>query len=191
MPFQLVQILYWLALSMWFGGAMFIWVAVQVIHRTIRQANPMLPNVLSVNLDGQHSTLLAGTIVGNLVTILSRIEAGCAALLLVAIASQWALIDLSDPAVKMSAFLRSAFFIGATAVLVYDGWFLWPRIMKSRQAFIDNADDPDKANPENDKLEKLQRDSEMLLMILVFFLLGIILFSGDIHRPTTSFRLGG
>jgi hypothetical protein len=189
MPFQLVQILYWLALSMWFGGAMFIWVAVQVIHRTVRNANPLLPNVLSVNLDGQHSTLLAGTIVGNLVTVLSRIELGCAALLLVAIGSQWAMIDLADPAVKTSAFLRSAFYIGATAVLIYDGWFLWPRIMKSRQTFIENADDPDKANPENEKLDKLQRDSEMLLMILVFFLLGIILFSGNIHRPIT-FRAG-
>jgi hypothetical protein len=189
MLFQLVQIVYWLALSMWFGGAMFIWVAVQVIHRTVRQNNPLLPHVLSVNLEGQHSTLLAGTIVGNLILALSRIEIACAALLLLAIGSQWTLIDLSDPAVKTSAFLRSFFFVGATLVVIYDGWFLWPRILKTRQTFIDNADDPDKANPENEKLDKLQRDSEMLLMVLVFFLLGIILFSGNIHRPIT-FRSG-
>ena len=52
MLFQLVQTVYWLALSIWFGGAMFIGVAWQIIHRTVRESNPVLPHVLSVNLDG-------------------------------------------------------------------------------------------------------------------------------------------
>jgi hypothetical protein len=190
MLFQLVQIVYWLALSMWFGGAMFIGIAVQVIHRTVREANPTLPHVLSVNLDGQHSTLLGGTIVGNLVAALARIELACAAVLLVALGSQWFLVDLADPNVKTAAFLRTAFFLGASLVVIYDGWVLWPRIMKSRQSFIDNADDPDKANPINEQLDRLQRESEMLLMVLVFLLLGIILFSGNIHRPVT-YQSGG
>lgn len=190
MAFQLVQIVYWLALSMWFGGVMFILVASQVIHRTVRESNPVLPHVLSVNLDGQHSTLLAGTIIGNLVAVLARIEVACAAVLLLALGSQWFLIDLSDPSVKTGAFLRSAFFLAAAFVVVYDGWVLWPRIMKSRQAFIDNADDPDKANPESEQLDRLQRQSEMLLMALVFLLLGIILFSGNIYRPVI-YRTGG
>ena len=34
--------------------------------RTVRESNPLLPLVLSVNLDGQHGTLLAGSIVSNL-----------------------------------------------------------------------------------------------------------------------------
>jgi hypothetical protein len=57
--------------------------------------------------------------------------------------------------------------------------------------FIDNADDPDKANPASEKMDQHQRDSEVLLMILVFLLLGIILFSGNIYPPTTTFRSGG
>jgi hypothetical protein len=183
MLFQLVQIVYWLALSVWFGGVMFLLVAWQVIHRTVRENKPLLPHVLSVNLEDQHSTLLAGAIIGNLVGVLSRIEMACAAVLFLTLGAQWYLIDLSDVSVKTSAFLRSAFFLAATGVVIYDGWFLRPRIMKARQAFIDNADDPEKANPESEKLDQLQRDGDMLLMVLVFFLLGIFFSSGNIYRP--------
>lgn len=190
MLFQLVQTVYWLALSMWFGGAMFIGVAAQAIHRTVKENDPVLPHVLSVNLNGQHSTLLAGTIVGNLVAALARIEIACAAVLFVAIASQWFLVDLSDPWEKASAFVRSGLFLAAVVIVIYDGWILWPRVMKSRQTFIENADDPEKANPASERLDHLQRESEMLLMVLVFLLLGIILFSGGISRPII-FRSGG
>jgi len=168
---------------------MFIGVAVQAIHRTVRENNPLLPHVLSVNLEGQHSTLLAGTIVGNIISKMTRIQLICAAVLLVAIGSQWFFIDLADVWVKASAFVRSALCLAATLVVIYDGWSLWPRIMSMRQSFIDNADDPDKANPASEQLDRLQRESEMLLMILVFLLLGIILFSGNISRPVI-FRSG-
>jgi hypothetical protein len=190
MLFQLVQTVYWLALSMWFGGAMFIGVAVQAIHRTVRENKPLLPHVLSVNLDGQHSTLLAGEIVGNLIAALTRVEVVCAAILFLAIGSQWFLIDLSDAWDKASAFVRSGLFLAATLVVIYNGWVLWPKVMKTRQVYIDNADDPEKANPASERLDRLQRDSEMLLMMLVFLLLGIILFSGSISRPIT-FHSGG
>jgi len=191
MLFQLVQTVYWLALSIWFGGAMFIGVAWQIIHRTVRENNPVLPHVLSVNLDGKHSTLLAGTIVSNLVSALARIEVVCAAVVLAALGAQWFLIDLSDPWMKASAFVRSLLCLAAAGVVIYDGWFLWPKIMKARQTFIDNADDPDKANPVSERMDQLQRESEMLLMILVFLLLGMVLFSGNIYPPTVSFHSNG
>jgi hypothetical protein len=183
MLFQLVQTVYWLALSIWFGGAMFIGIAVQAIHRTVRENNPVLPHVLSVNLEGQHSTLLSGNIISSLVSIMGRIGLVCAAVLLVAIGSQWFLIDLSDGWQKALAFVRTALFLAATLAVIYNGWFLWPRIMTVRQSFIDNADDPDKANPASEQLDRLQRESEMLMILLVFFLLGIILFSGNIYLP--------
>jgi hypothetical protein len=190
MLFQLVQTVYWLALSVWFGGAMFIGIAVQTIHRTVRESNPVLPHVLSVNLEGQHSTLLAGTIVGKLISVLARVEIICAAVVLVALGSQWFLIDLADSWAKASAFVRSALCLAAMGVVIYDGWILWPKIMEARQTFIENSDDPEKANPASERMDRLQRDSEMLLMILVFLLLGMILFSGNISRPTT-FIAGG
>jgi hypothetical protein len=189
MLFQLVQTVYWLALSVWFGGAMFIGIAAQEILRTVRENNPILPHVLSVNLEGKHSTLLSGAIVGNLVGILSKIETLCAGLLIVAMAAQWFQIDLGDSSAKVSAFVRSALCLAATGVMIYDGWIRWPRIMKARQEFIEAADDPEKANPASERLDRLQRDSEMFLMIQVFLLMGIILFSGNISRPIT-FHVG-
>ncbi len=50
--FQLIQIVFWLALSTWFGAVLFIAVAAPIIFRTVRESNPVLPMVLSVNLEG-------------------------------------------------------------------------------------------------------------------------------------------
>src|SRR3954454_21167129 len=60
--YQIVQIVYWLALATWFGGVLFVAISAPVILRTVRENNPILPHVLSVNLEGQHATLLAGSI---------------------------------------------------------------------------------------------------------------------------------
>src|SRR5580704_19328585 len=62
MLLDLVQVVYWLALSTWFGGVLFIAAAAPVIIKTVKDADPLLPTVLSVNLEGQHGTLLAGGI---------------------------------------------------------------------------------------------------------------------------------
>jgi len=78
----------------------------------VQENHPVLPHVLSVNLEDQHSALLAGDIATNLISALSRIEMACAAILLVTIPFQWFFIDLSDPSVKLSAFLRSGLFPG-------------------------------------------------------------------------------
>lgn len=193
MLFQLVQVVYWLALSTWFGGVLFIAVAAQVIFRTVRENDPILPHVLSANLEGQHGTLLAGTIIGNLIAVLSRIELICAAILLITLIAQWFLIDLGISSNKLSLFVRSAFYLAATAIVVYDWRILWPKILKNRQQFIDNADDPERANPAREEFHRYQRESLSLLSILFFLLLGIVLFSGSIGptvRTYTDFHGG-
>ena len=76
--FELIQILYWLALSTWFGGVLFIAIAAPVIFRTVREGNPVMTSVLSVNLEGQHGTLLAGSIIGQVMAVLVRIQLVCA-----------------------------------------------------------------------------------------------------------------
>ena len=188
MLFQLVQVVYWLALSTWFGGVLFIAVAAQVIFRTVKENNPILPHVLSANLEGQHGTLLAGTIVGNLIAMLSRIELVCAGILLVTIVAQWFLIDLQVPWNRSSAFVRSGLYLAATLIVVYDWRFLWPKIWKYRQQFIDNADDPEQANPAREQFNRHQRESVTLLSILVFLLLGIVLFSGVMGHTVQTFN---
>src|SRR3954467_11821218 len=95
MAFSLLQIVYWIALATWFGGVLFIAIAAPIIFRTVKESNPIIPTVLSVNLEGQHGNLLAGTIVANLISQLVRIELLCAAGLIVGLIGQWALSDLS------------------------------------------------------------------------------------------------
>src|SRR6266446_2922425 len=93
--FQFTQIVYWLALSTWFGTVLFIPLAAPVILRTVQENNPILTNVLSVNLEGQHGTLLAGTIVANLIQRLLAVELICGGALLLMLIVQPFVIDLS------------------------------------------------------------------------------------------------
>src|SRR5215213_1848841 len=125
--FQLVQILYWLALSTWFGGVLFVAMAAPVIFRTVRENNPILPHVLSVNLEGQHGTLLAGSIVGGLLARLARVQLICGAALLVALIAHFFLANMNGQN-RAAAIIRTALFFAAAAVSLYDGWLLWPQI---------------------------------------------------------------
>ena len=182
--FQLIMIAYWLALATWFGGALFIAIAAQVIHRTVREANPILPNVLAVNLEGQHSTLLSGTVVSQLLNRLTLIELICAGVLLVASVGQFFLADLTSS--NQTAFImRVTMICIAAGIVVYDWRVVWPKIQIFRKQYIDHADDPEIANPAKDQFDREQKQSVSLLMIVLFLLLGTILFSGTISPKKT------
>lgn len=186
--FQLIQILYWLALSTWFGGVLFVAVAAPVIFRTVREYNPTLPTVLSVNLENQHGELLAGSIVANLLAIVLRVELGCAAALLVTILVQWFFLDLHGQTLFVTI-LRSAMYVAAVALVVYDWLVVSPKVLKFRDEFIEHADEPDVANPAKERFDGHQSESVTILLYVVFLLLGIILFSGSISStsPTIVF----
>ena len=180
MLFQFVQIAYWLALATWFGAVLFVALAPPVILRTVREAKPVLPHVLSVNLEGQHGTLLAGTIMGNLLGPLVRLQLVCAAVMFVALAGQWFLIDLTGPNV-VQPIVRTALFLAAVVLFVYDWRVVWPKIWRYRQEYIEHADEPDVANPALDQFDHYQAESLRTLMIITCLLLGIILFSANIQ----------
>jgi hypothetical protein len=179
--FQAIQIAYWLALATWFGGVLFIAIAAPVIFRTVREADRTLPRVLSVNLEGQHGTLLAGTIVSNLLAVLSRIQLLCAGVLLVAILGQWFCIDRSGAAL-LFPLIRTAIYLAAVALVIYDWRVVWPRIQKYRQQYIDHADEPEVANPAKEQFDRYHMESITVLRNVLFLLLGMILFSANI-RP--------
>lgn len=178
MAMQIVQIVYWLALSTWFGGALFIAVAWRIVFKTVNEANPILPTVLSVNLEGQHGTLLAGTIVGNLLASFQRIELICCAVLAVALGGQALLVNLADRVTLTFVLVRGALLVLAAVIVLYDWRLVWPRLWKARQDFLDHADEPDKANPAKDQFDAFQRESVTLREMLLFLLLGMVLFSG-------------
>lgn len=176
--FAFFQIVYWLALATWFGGALFVAIAAPVVFRTVRENEPVLPTVLSVNLEGQHGTLLAGSIVSNLIGMLSRVVWACAVAMAVAIGVQWAQHAQDWPV----ALVRTVLFVASVVLVIYDRRLVWPRISRSRQDYIDHADEPEVANPARDQFNRYQRESELLLMLQVALLLGIIVFSTSITQ---------
>jgi hypothetical protein len=182
MLLNLVQVIYWLALSTWFGGVLFIAAAAPVIIKVVKEADPLLPTVLSVNLEGQHGTLLAGGIIGNLITMLARVELMCAGVLLLALGAQWMLEGSSAATI-----VRTALYAAATVIVLYDWRLLWPKIWKEREQFIEYADDPEIANPARERFHRLERQRLTLLTLLTFLLLGMILFSASGHQTTIIF----
>ena len=184
MLFQTVQLFYWLSLSTWFGSVLFIALAAPIIFRTVRENNPILSHVLSVNLDGQHSTLLAGTIVFNLFARLLQVELICAAMLLVTLIVQSFVIDLRGDN-GLAAIIRGGLFVLAMAAVFYDWKFVWPKIQSSRSEYIDHADEPEVANPARDRFDREQRNSLNLLTLVIVLLTGMILFSSSIIPART------
>lgn len=184
MPFTLVQILYWTALSVWFGGVLFVALSPPIVLRVVRESNPILPNVLSANLDGQHGTLLGSLIVSSLATYVLRIELVAAIVMLIGIVGQWVLIAPSGSAV-FPPLIRAALYIAAVVLLVYQWRVVWPRMLKSRQEYIDHADEPDIANPALDQLDRHQAESTWVLLAMTGLLLLLILMSAAIRTPTS------
>src|SRR5439155_2814030 len=170
--FDVIQIIYWLALSTWFGGVLFIAATAPIIMRAMREEKPVLPGVLSVNLEGQHGTLLGGTIIGRIMELLFRVELVCAAFIFVTLIAQWILLRPAGGYLVLPI-LRTAVYLGAVALLIYHWRVLWPRMWKLRQEYIDNADNPDVANPALEQLDRLQGESATVLFFLVTLLLGI------------------
>ncbi len=183
MLFQTVQLFYWLSLSTWFGSVLFIALAAPIIFRTVRENNPILSHVLSVNLDGQHSTLLAGTIVFNLIARLLQVELICGLTLLLSIILQSFVIDLHGSN-GIAAIIRGVLFVLAMGAVFFDWRFVWPKIQSSRSEYLDHADEPDIANPARDRFDREQRKSLNLLAVIVALLMGMILFSSTIGTFT-------
>lgn len=180
--------LYWLSLSTWFGGVLFIAVAAPVIFKTVREGNPILPTVLSVNMEGQHGTLLAGTIVANLLAVFTRIGLVCAIVLGIVITGQWVLSPPASSNATVFMVLKSAFYLGAVAFVLYDWQFISPKIMKHRQDYLDHADEPDIANPAKEAFDRLHKESVTILSVVLMFLLGMVVFGGTFTQ--TAFQFG-
>jgi hypothetical protein len=193
MVFQIIQIIYWLLLSSWFGGVLFFAVAAPVIFQTIRQANPVLPDVLSVNLESAHANLLAGSVIANLLAFLGKIQIAAGALLLLTSVGQFFVIDLVDRNL-IAAILRMVLIAAALAIAIFDRFVVSPKLFRYRQEYVDQADDPEVAHAAKENFNREHRRSESLLMATFFLLLGTVLFSANIspgaisltHQTSTS-----
>lgn len=180
--FIVVQIAFWMALSTWFGAVLFVVLAPPIILRTVRESNPLLPTVLSVNLEGQHGTLLAGSIIGQLMQPLIRIELVCSGVLLISLIGQWIILQPRGSDLMLPIF-RSALYLAATVFLIYNWRVVWPRMWQYREEYLDHADEPELANPALDQFDKYQNESLTILRNILCLLIGIILFSAFITYP--------
>ena len=176
MAYQLVQLVYWVSLSTWFGSVLFVLMSAPTILRTVRENNPILSDVLSVNLEGQHGTLLAGSIMTDLIRRLIRVELACGVGLALTLVLQPFVIDLSSANVG-AAVVRAVLFLAAVGVSYYDWQYVWPRVTVSRAEYVEHADEPDRANPALDRFDAAQRLSLHLLYAVGAALLGMVLFS--------------
>ncbi len=174
-----VQIVYWLALSTWFGGVLFIALSAPTIFNTVLRHNPILPTVLSVNLENQHATLLANSIVSSLMERLIRVELVCAAALLVTLIAQWIVLrDATNQFVPL--IVRSALYVAAVVLVIYNWQVLWPRVNRYREHYIAHADEPEIANAAKDDFDRYHREMITVLTLSLAVLLGMVLFSANI-----------
>lgn len=172
----LINIVYWLALSIWFGGSVFIAIAAPIIFTELAEQDPTLPRVLSVNLDGEHATLLGGELVSKLLDGLWRVTVFCLIALAVTLVSQWVLIILQRDSLG-PAIVRTSLLIAAGGVAYFNATRVRPRATTLRSSYVDAADDPEKAEPLRESFNKAQGETVLMLQIEVFVLLGLVAFS--------------
>jgi hypothetical protein len=165
---------------------LFIAVTWPIILSTVREANPILPTVLSVNLEGQHGSLLAGTIIANIIARLTLYQLICAAALLITIAIQlgahWQDYSAGVP--------RLILYFAAVGLLVYDWRFIEPKIRQYRKDYLDHADEPEAANAARQEFDRYHRQSVQIMLLLLGALLGVIVFSTTINPALRAFMAG-
>ena len=171
-----VAIAYWLALSAWFGAALFVTLAAPVVFRVVGEADPTLPTVLSVNLEAQHGNLLAGRIVAGFLQQLARIEVAASVTLAACLAAEWIYVAL-DGRDAVLPLLRTALLVAAASFALYGSRGVRPRAELARQEYVDHADDPDVANAAIDRFDALHGESVLFLQLTLFALLGLVTFS--------------
>jgi len=183
---SLIDAIYWLTLATWFGSVLFKCIAPPVIFKSILQADPTLPRVLSVNLDRQHSTLLAGQVVSDLVQMLFRIEVVCMIAFGPALAAKWFITELSDGRIILPALVTTLYML-AVAFELYAWRVVWPKVMAHRAKYIEFADEPDVANPELDLFDRYSIEASSVTRNMLFVLMGMVLFSAALVPRIGSF----
>jgi hypothetical protein len=175
---QLVQTFYWAGLSTWFGAALFLMLATPIILRVLREEDPTLPRVLSVNLDSQHATLLALNLIGHLMQALTRVGLICAGAVLLGLISQ-ALATTGSGAQVIRLIARTMLFLVGTGIALFEWLSLSRRVNHVRDQYIEYADDTDRAMKHRAVFERLHRQRMNLLFVLAASLLGLIFFSSS------------
>ena len=182
---QLVNAAYWLALSLWFGGSALLLLAVPGVLATVRDADPTLPGAINVDLEGQHAALLGGGVLEALRAVLLRAALPCAVAVAATLAAEWVLLLRGGDAgpALLSQGIKTALFVAASGVLVYDWRFVGPKAAAARAAVMTAIRRPEGLDAARDGFERAHAESLLALQVGVAVLLGLVLFSGFALRP--------
>jgi hypothetical protein len=150
-----------------------------VVFRVLRERKPVLPDVLAVNLEDQHATLLGSDVMGALLRRLGGIQVVCAVVVIVGTGLQFAVANVSGQNLAAGV-VRVGLAALAAVVLGYDRWVLSPRLEKARETYIANADSPELANPARDAFDRDQQKLLTLVMVMAALLAGLVLFSAAV-----------
>ncbi len=182
----LIDTLYWRARAPGFGCVLTSAIVPPIVFRKIREADPTLPRVLSVNLDKQHSTLLAGDVVREILQVLFRLEAICAIGFLLPLVGKWFYVDRSGVLILLPLMV-TALYVLAMAFLFYGWRVVWPKVIDHRTKYLEHADEPDIANAELDQFDRYSNELFAVVRNMLFALLGTILFSAVLRPVTQTF----
>ncbi len=186
LAYQAVQILYWLALSVWLGSMVFLAAGAPAIFRAVRSLDARSGKHPDPALDDEQTTIVAGGVMGFLLGRLMQIQLICAAAILPLMAGQLLLIDLAATN-RTAAIIRAALWLLAVCIFLYEWRIHHPRTWSLRQQYLDNADDPEVSGQARERFHREQRRSELLFQITVFLLIGLVVLSANIQpRPRTT-----
>lgn len=183
---QIVLTLYWVALASWFGGALFGAIAAEVVFRVVRHADPTLPKILSVNIDGDHAALLSTEVITEIARVFGRIGAVAALVCLASLAYEaFAGPGASGGWIRLG--VRGVLVIVAGFATVYLWRLVLPKLDSHRASYIEFADDPEKAGIHRDAFNRLMRELLNVIVMILVLLLGLIIFSAGAGAVQISF----
>lgn len=177
MVYQLLTILYWLVLSIWVGSSVYVAYAAPVVFRVIRRRDIQLPDIQSSALRDDHGTLLAGEVVGALLGRVGQVHVICMVAMLPLLVLQC--LYTSGPGDWVSMGSKIALYATASFLILRDWRWRFPATLQARDAYIEQADDPETGAAAKAKFEAAHRAAERAYQVLLFVLLGLLLVSAN------------
>lgn len=183
--YQAVQIFYWLFLSLWLGGMVFLAFSAPVIFRVVRRLEVRSGVYTDPNLIDEQTEVVAGEIVGTLLARVGQVQMICVTALLPLMAVQLMLIDLTGSNLGAAA-VRLLLWLVALVVLIYEWRVHYPRTWALRKEFLAEAGNPEKADLSRSAFEREHRRSEQLFLVMVCIVVGLVMLSANITPRLTQ-----
>lgn len=147
----------------------------------MRDQDPTLPKVLSVNIDGDHGALLSIHLFTKLSRLMTALGIVCATMVAFGLAGQIAFGERVGPRF-IEWIVRTGLFLASVGVVVYDRLAVTPKLSSAIASYIDQADDPEATRENREKVIRNYHEATAVLGALTCTLGGIILFSSNIAQ---------